>query len=93
MPCAKLEVRWLDKCAINGDREEWVHFGCNLDLEAISLVEGWDGRMAVGGAEEKAGIKEDNQVFTLPTGRVVLPFIELENTGKGMNLGLGTIIS
>lgn len=70
-----------------------MHFGCHLDLEAISLVEGWDMGIVVGGAEEKAGIKEDTQVFTLPAGRVVMPFIEPENTGKGMNLGLGTIIS
>lgn len=66
-----------------------MHFGCNLNLEAISLVEGWDVGTVVGGIEEKAEIKEDTQVVTLPTGREALPFIEPENTGKGIILGLG----
>lgn len=49
--------------------------------------------MVVDGAEGKGAIKQGTQVFILTTGKVVLPFIEHEITGEGMDSGLGTIIS
>lgn len=49
--------------------------------------------MVVDGAEGKGAIKQGTQVFILTTGKVVLPFIEPEIIGEGMDSGSGTIIS